>query len=98
MEADPKAPLTVAFLAAQAHVSVRALQAGFLQHTGLTPMTYLRNTRLRRAHEAFLTADPGVDQVQTIATMWGFNHLGRFAALYKQKYGRTPSSTLNSAR
>lgn len=98
IEADPKAPLTVVFLASRAYVSVRALQVGFLRHTGLTPMSYLRNTRLRRVHDELLAADPGVNRVQTIAAMWGFHHLGRFAALYKQKYGCTPSRTLNSVR
>ncbi|MFC0540053.1 helix-turn-helix transcriptional regulator [Kutzneria chonburiensis] len=98
IEADPKAPLTVAHLAARAYVSVRALQLGFVRHTGLTPMSYLRTTRLRRVHEALLAADPADNRVQTIAAAWGFSHQGRFAALYRQKYGCSPSHTLNSAR
>jgi AraC-like DNA-binding protein len=98
IEADPTAPLTVAHLAARAYVSVRALQLGFVRHTGLTPMAYVRNTRLRRVHEALLAADPGENRVQTIAAAWGFSHLGRFAALYRQKYGCPPSQTLNAVR
>jgi AraC-like DNA-binding protein len=32
--------------------------------------------------------------VADAAYRWGFNHLGRFAAAYREKYGVSPSRTV----
>jgi len=90
IEAGPHLPLTTSTLAKQCHVSVRALQAGFQRHLGMSPMTYLRVVRLRRAHRDLRSADPAHSSVATIAHRWGFTHLGRFAAAQKTMYGETP--------
>src|SRR4029077_2661900 len=58
MEAGPPLPLTTSALAKQCHVSVRTLQEGFQRHLGMSPMTYLRVVRLRRAHRDLRSADP----------------------------------------
>ena len=50
IEAEPHLPLTTSQLAMQCHVSVRSLQEGFRKHLGMSPMAYLREVRLRRAH------------------------------------------------
>jgi AraC-like DNA-binding protein len=94
LRADPAHPFTVADLARLAGVSVRALQSIFHRHTGLTPMAYLRELRLDRAHEELCRADPGRATVAMIAHRWGFSHLGRFAAAYRERYGVSPSATL----
>jgi AraC-like DNA-binding protein len=94
MEADPAAIIRMADLAHATNVSVRTLQAAFRQHTGASPMGYLRQLRLTRVHEDLLAADPRYDTVARIANRWGFPHLGRFAATYRAKYGYNPSSTL----
>ncbi|HEX3790396.1 MAG TPA: AraC family transcriptional regulator [Pseudonocardiaceae bacterium] len=98
MEADPGVPWTVSTLAARCEVGVRTLQAGFRDHLGLSPMTYLRDVRLRRAHQELRAADPFVDSVASIARRWGFGHLGRFAAAHEAKYGQTPLRTLRAVR
>jgi AraC-like DNA-binding protein len=97
MEADPRAPLSVSDLAAECGVSARALQHGFRHHVGLSPMSYLRDARLRRADAELRTAAPD-DTVAAIARGWGFAHLGRFAAAYEAKYGQPPGRTLRAAR
>ncbi|GAA1530840.1 helix-turn-helix transcriptional regulator [Kribbella lupini] len=94
IEADPQAPLTVSVLAAQCGVGSRMLQKGFQQHLGLSPMEYLRDVRLRRAHEELRGADPYVESVAAVARRWGFTHLGRFAAAHEAKYGKKPLRTL----
>ena len=53
MEAEAHLPRTLATLATRSHVSTRALQQGFRRHLQTTPMAYLRDVRLRRAHIVF---------------------------------------------
>jgi AraC-like DNA-binding protein len=98
MEADPQAPITVSMLAERCGVSVRGLQHGFARHVGMSPLAYLRDVRLRRAHEDLRTADPVADTVASIAQRWGFGHLSRFAAAHEAKYGQTPLRTLRATR
>jgi transcriptional regulator GlxA family with amidase domain len=38
---------------------------------------------------------PGTS-VTEVATRWGFSHLGRFSQIYKEKYGQSPSKTLQN--
>ncbi|WP_433295259.1 AraC family transcriptional regulator [Pseudonocardia sp. CA-142604] len=98
METDPQAPLTTPVLAARCHVSVRTLQEGFQRHVGMSPTTYLRRIRLRRAHEELRAADPSHTTVATVAHKWGFTHLGRFAAAHEGEFGELPGETLRATR
>ncbi|MEV4357248.1 AraC family transcriptional regulator [Nonomuraea sp. NPDC004186] len=87
-------------IAAAARVSVRTLQLGFREHLQTTPMAYLRSVRLAHTHADLVRiADTGSQTTVTeVALRWGFTHLGRFAALYRQTYGRLPSSTRQGHR
>jgi transcriptional regulator GlxA family with amidase domain len=95
MHAHPDRPFTAATLARTANVSVRTLQAGFQRYTGRSPMAYLCDVRLARAHEDLRAADPSLITVGRIAHRWCFTHLGRFAASYRARYRTTPSQTLH---
>jgi transcriptional regulator GlxA family with amidase domain len=86
--------LTVSMIAARCHVSVRSLQQGFRRHTGMSPMTYLREVRLRRAHQTLLESDPSISSVASVAYHWGFTNLGRFAAAHAARYDEAPAMTL----
>lgn len=95
IERDPAAPHTLSELAATAGTSVRSLQATFAEHLGMSPMAYLRRVRLAHAHEDLRAAVPGNGQsVADIAFRWGFGHVPRFAAAYRERYGVPPSHTL----
>jgi AraC-like DNA-binding protein len=94
LEHEAHLPITVSSLAARSHVSVRSLQASFRSHLGVSPITYLREVRLRRAHQTLLKSDPSEVTVASVAHAWGFTHLGRFAALHAERYGEAPSATL----
>jgi AraC-like DNA-binding protein len=94
IEAEPHLPLTVSALAARTHVSVRGLQQGFRRHLGTSPMAYLREVRLRRAHQTLVQSDPSITTVASIAYQWGFTNLGRFAAAHAARYDETPAVTL----
>lgn len=87
-------PLTPADVAAAVGVSPRSLQAGFRQMLGTSPAAYIRDVRLGRAHEDLVAADPARATVGVVARRWGFAHLGRFSAQYRQRYGRYPSEDL----
>jgi AraC-like DNA-binding protein len=94
VEAEADQPLTVSALAARSHVSVRSLQHGFRVHVGKTPMAYLRDVRLSRAHQTLLESDPSTVTVASVAYRWGFTNLGRFAAAHAARYGESPLKTL----
>jgi AraC-like DNA-binding protein len=97
MQEHPEYPYTLTDLADITGVSTRSLQAGFRRYLGSTPMAYLRQVRLARAHDDLRAADPSQRTVAEIAYRWGFTHLGRFAAVYRARYGQPPSWTLNDA-
>ncbi|MFE6157455.1 AraC family transcriptional regulator [Streptomyces sp. NPDC056486] len=94
MEAHPEQPFTVAALAEIANVSVRRLQEGFRHYVGMSPTAYLRQIRLARAHDELRWSDLGQVTVTDVAYRWGFTHLSRFSAAYRQRYGVAPSVTL----
>jgi transcriptional regulator GlxA family with amidase domain len=97
IESCPELPLTTPVLAAWCNVSVRTLQYGFQRHMGISPMAYVREERLRRAHLDLRSADPCSTTVTEIAQRWGFTHQGRFSAAHKDRYGDTPAQVLRAS-
>ncbi|MGP3978864.1 AraC family transcriptional regulator [Streptomyces sp. 8N114] len=90
-------PLTLSDLAVAAKLSPRALQEAFQRYVGRTPLAYLREVRLDRAHRDLVAADAdGPVTVAEIAFRWGFSNLGRFANWYRRRYGHAPSVTLRT--
>jgi transcriptional regulator GlxA family with amidase domain len=89
-------PLTTADLTQVAGVSARGLQDGFQKQVGMSPMAYVRNARLERAH-ADLLANPTSMSVTDVAMRWGFFHLSRFAGQYRRRFGVLPSTTVKRA-
>lgn len=92
MEADPARDWTAAELAREAGVGIRRLQQGFQRYLGCTPTQHLLEIRLSRVHADLLAGR--AEGVGDAASRWGFAHLGRFAASYRQRYGVAPSVTL----
>lgn len=96
IRANLDTPIALADIAAASGVTPRALQLGFRNFRNTTPMESLRTERLRRVHQELMAAAPGAS-VTEVAIRWGFSHLGRFSQAYKNQYGQSPSTTLNSA-
>ena len=94
IEAEAHLPLTLSSIAARSQVSVRSLQQGFKRHLGMSPMSYLREVRLRRAHQTLIESDPSTVTVASVAYDWGFTNLGRFAAAHAARYREPPAKTL----
>jgi AraC-like DNA-binding protein len=90
----PDSQVTTADLAAMAGMSMRALQSGFQDVVGMSPMAYLRGVRLDRVRTELAA---GVS-VTDAATRWGFFHLGRFARRYRERFGVLPSDTARETR
>lgn len=95
IEERPYEPWTTVRLAAEVHLSARALQEGFQRDLATTPTGYVRQTRLRRAREALQAADRDATTVGAVAASLGILHRGRFAAAYRKAFGETHSDTLN---
>lgn len=92
----PQHPFTVRELAIVAGVSVRRLQEAFQQYVGMSPLAYLTDVRLTRAHDELRRSAPGEVNVSEVAHRWSFDHLGRFASRYRARFGEFPSQTLRS--
>jgi len=86
--------ITIADIAAAAHVTIRAVQLAFRRHLDTTPMQYLRQARLSHAHHDLARADPTRETVTAVAHRWGFPSASVFAARYRRAYGVAPSHTL----
>jgi AraC-like DNA-binding protein len=91
-----KAP-TIAEIANEAGVSVRALSDAFRRFRNTTPGAFLREQRLQGVRDALLAAGPG-ETVASIASCWGYVNFGMFARAYQQRFGELPSKTLGRAR
>lgn len=86
--------INVADIAAAAFVTIRAVQLAFRRYLGTTPLGYLRQVRLERAHGQLLSADPRRTTVTAVAADWRFTNPSRFTAYYRAVYGVPPSATL----
>lgn len=88
--------ITIADIAAAAHVTARAVQMAFRRHLDTTPTEYLGRVRLEYAHRELAAADPAKESITAVAYRWGFASPSRFAARYRAAYGALPSQTLRS--
>jgi AraC-like DNA-binding protein len=88
---------TIAEIAREAGVSVRALSEAFRRFRDTTPGAFLREQRLQGVRNALLAANPG-ETIASIASAWGYVNFGMFAHAYQQRFGELPSKTLGRAR
>lgn len=86
-------PVTVTQLCEITNVSRRTLQYSFESILGVSPIQYLRISRLNGVRRSLVQAEKG-QSVSDIAAQWGFWHLSQFAKDYKLLFGETPSKTL----
>ena len=84
-------PISLPALASEAGVSVRSLNTLCQREYAQSPMDRLRSLRLEAAREQ-LQASPEAS-VTKVALEYGFSHMGRFAAYYRQRFGELPSNT-----
>jgi len=87
-------PISVRELSHYAGVSERTLQYAFQEHYHISPKAYLKAIRLNGAHKQLRQADPDTTLVVDVANVWGFWHMGQFAADYNTFFSEKPLSTL----
>jgi AraC-like DNA-binding protein len=73
-------------------VSRHTLCDEFKNGMAMSPMAYIKECRFAEARRELLHASPDVT-VTDIAYRWGFSNLGRFASLYRERYGEPPRMT-----
>ncbi len=93
LEHHQDAPVTITELCQVACVSRRTLQYSFETVMGISPLQFLRLSRLNGARRTLSSAAP-TDSVANIATQWGFWHLSQFSKDYRLLFGELPSETL----
>ncbi len=91
VETNLREPVGLTGLAAAMALSPRQLTDWTRRQWGVPPMTWLRQRRLEAVRQALL-GDPARD-VTTVALEYGFGHLGRFAQLYRERFGEYPNQT-----
>jgi AraC-like DNA-binding protein len=97
IEAHLGEPITLGELCQVAGVGARCLQRTFEYRRGVSPMRFVAERRLAATHHALLHAGSQAN-VTSIALAHGFDHVGRFAQLYRQVIGELPSRTLARQR
>jgi AraC-like DNA-binding protein len=89
--------LSLASVCRASYSSPRALEYGFQEVFGISPMAYVRCSRLSRVRRELYGA-PSVNGIVTqLAMKWGFWHLSQFSKDYYELFGELPSATLSRA-
>lgn len=95
VQAEPERDWTLADLARIGGVGTRRLQQGFNEQLDISPMAFVQAVRFDRVREDLVA---GAERIGDTALRWGFTHLGRFSAGYRQRFGETPRETQRAAR
>lgn len=86
--------ISTADIATACGVSSRTLFRSFHREFHTAPRSWLTERRLDAAREALCGSAAAGGSVTEIALNCGFNHLGRFSASYRRRFGESPSQTL----
>ena len=97
LESGATPPVSLEELCEIAHVSQRTLRYSFTSILGVSPIQFLRLTRLNRVRRR-LCEPEAETTVSQAAADWGFYHQGQFARDYRRLFGESPSATLSRHR
>jgi AraC-like DNA-binding protein len=98
LEASLESPLRMADLCSAIGVTERTFRISCTEILGMGPSRYVRLQRLNRVRAPLQRADPATASVAELAKRHGFSELGRFAAIYRELFGETPSASLRRSR
>jgi AraC-like DNA-binding protein len=97
IEAHWNQPVSIEGLAVAANASARSVFHAFKEFRGYSPMSFLKQERLRRARD-MLAQSGSNESVTSVTVACGFGNMGRFADDYQKAFGEMPSETLNRAK
>lgn len=97
MRAHLEDHVTIADLLEACDCSRGMLFSAFRSARGFTPLEFLNEQRLQSARTQLTNPLPG-DSVSSVAMKYGFNSFGRFAQVYRKRFGELPSETLRKGR
>lgn len=97
MRAHMGDPVSIVDLLRICGCSRSVLFSAFRSARGYTPMEFLSEQRLQSARERMRKPLPQ-DSVSSIALECGFTSLGRFAQVYRGRFGERPSMTLRKGK
>lgn len=80
-------------LCTYANVSERTLEYGFQQKFSVSPIQFIKASKLYNVRQEIMLAKKGYS-ISEIAQKHGFKHLGQFAKDYKNLFGESPSTTI----
>ncbi|MGK7892341.1 MAG: helix-turn-helix domain-containing protein, partial [Xenococcus sp. (in: cyanobacteria)] len=89
------ASLNLKYICDRLNTNERSLNYAFNQYYGISPMAFVKASKLHRARELLLEADPNETNVTEITNRLGFWQLGQFSKDYKALFNELPSNTLN---
>ena len=95
IQRDCAAPLDVATLAREAHMSVASFHHKFKALTSTSPMQYLKATRLHRARQLMLQQGVGA---AAAALSVGYESPSQFSREFKRLFQRTPTEEIAQMR
>ena len=87
--------VTLADLCEASGVSERRVRSAFYECYQMSPTAYLRVTALNAVRRELVEGPYLRGAVSRAATDWGFWHLSRFAAQYRELFGESPRHTLS---
>ncbi|MFC5989268.1 AraC family transcriptional regulator [Limoniibacter endophyticus] len=90
--------LTLGEIVTVTGASARTLHRTFREVRGDTPLGVLKTMRLEKVHAELIRGTCGAGDITRVAMRWGFNHMGLFAADYRNRFGMAPSETVRRAR
>lgn len=90
-------PLTLANVCQASYASPRALEYGFREIFGVSPIAYIRCARLSRVRRELCSSAYTSGRITQLAMKWGFWHLSQFSKDYYDLFGELPSITLARA-
>ena len=88
---------TIQEIADRLNTSSRNLQLSFKKYRDYTPMQFLRESKLKRAHKIILQKRDSNVTVKEVAISVGIFDLNRFGKYYLEQFGELPSETIRKA-
>jgi AraC family transcriptional regulator, ethanolamine operon transcriptional activator len=86
-------PIRLSDLCNHARTRARSLEYGFHEVVGLSPIAYIRVTRLHRVRQQLRSTVVRTQSISEIALDCGFWHLSQFSVDYKRLFAESPSVT-----